>query len=237
MQPSSSTRATIVSAEIIVKATFSFCHLLHRMGIKQRRRSTRTILKWKSNIQVNRRRIVRLYKWYNAKTFLLRFLRRGHADDGCSCNHRAVPPSVNGKIEIHDSHIKHFAEFTQWGLTTFWKWHSQYSGMTLASWRLQPLANRLFVQQFVQTNNKANAKALHYWSIVRRTPLSPVLSGVKVGGGGGYSFMATDDLATQGAATSQTVFSDAFSWIKSSVFWVRLHWSLSLRVQLIITQH
>ena len=28
-----------------------------------------------------------------SENILLRFLRRGHADDGCSCNHRAVPPS------------------------------------------------------------------------------------------------------------------------------------------------
>ena len=28
-----------------------------------------------------------------SENILLCFLRRGHADDGCSCNHRAVPPS------------------------------------------------------------------------------------------------------------------------------------------------
>ena len=28
-----------------------------------------------------------------SENILLRFFRRGHADDGCSCNHRAVPPS------------------------------------------------------------------------------------------------------------------------------------------------
>ena len=47
--------------------------LLHRMGIKWRRRSTRTILKWKSKIQMNPRRIVRLYEWYKAKTFCCAF--------------------------------------------------------------------------------------------------------------------------------------------------------------------
>ena len=31
---------------------------------------------------------------------LLRFLRRGHADDGCSCNHRAVPPSVSARAVV-----------------------------------------------------------------------------------------------------------------------------------------
>ena len=71
MQPSSSTRATIVSAEnqngaTIVKATFFLLPLLHRIGIKWCRRSTRTILKWKSKIQMNPRRTVRLYEWYKA---------------------------------------------------------------------------------------------------------------------------------------------------------------------------
>ena len=56
----------------IVKATF-FLPLLHRMGIKWRRRSTRTILKWKSKIQMNPRRIVRLYDWHKAKTFCCAF--------------------------------------------------------------------------------------------------------------------------------------------------------------------
>ena len=34
------------------------------------------------------------------------------------------------------------------------------------------------------------------------------------------------------AAISQTIFSDAFSWMKSFVFWSKFHW-----VQLTITQH
>ena len=38
-------------------------------------------------------------------------------------------------------------------------------------------------------------------------------------------------------AISQTIFSDAFSWKKSFVFWWKFHWSLFLRVQLTITQH
>ena len=39
------------------------------------------------------------------------------------------------------------------------------------------------------------------------------------------------------AAIPQTLFSDAFSWMKSFVFWSRFHWILFLRVQLTITQH
>ena len=39
------------------------------------------------------------------------------------------------------------------------------------------------------------------------------------------------------AAISQTTFSDAFSWMKSFLFWLKFHWSLFPRVQLKITQH
>ena len=35
------------------------------------------------------------------------------------------------------------------------------------------------------------------------------------------------------AAVSQTIFSDAWSWMKSFVFWLKFHWSLFLRVQLV----
>ena len=38
------------------------------------------------------------------------------------------------------------------------------------------------------------------------------------------------------AAISQTLVSDAFSWIESFVFWLKFHWSLFLRVQLTINQ-
>ena len=39
------------------------------------------------------------------------------------------------------------------------------------------------------------------------------------------------------AAISQTVFSDAFSWMKSFIFWSNFYWSLFLRVQLTIFLH
>ena len=39
------------------------------------------------------------------------------------------------------------------------------------------------------------------------------------------------------AAILQTIFSNAFSWMKSFVFWLTFHLSLFLRVQLVITQH
>ena len=39
------------------------------------------------------------------------------------------------------------------------------------------------------------------------------------------------------AAILQTVFSDAFSWMKIFIFWSEFHWSLFLAVQLAITQH
>ena len=59
--------------------------------------------------------------------------------------------------------LKCFAEWTHWDLTTFKKIaSSQYSEITLVSWRLQPWATRLFVQQIIKTNNKANTKAPHH---------------------------------------------------------------------------
>ena len=39
------------------------------------------------------------------------------------------------------------------------------------------------------------------------------------------------------AAILQTIFSDAFLWMKSFVFWLKVHRSLFLRVQLTISQH
>ena len=39
------------------------------------------------------------------------------------------------------------------------------------------------------------------------------------------------------AAISQTTFSNAFSWIKSFVFWFKFHWSLFLMVELTIFRH
>ena len=39
------------------------------------------------------------------------------------------------------------------------------------------------------------------------------------------------------ATISQTIFSDAFSSMKSFVFWLKFHWSLFLTVWLTITQH
>ena len=39
------------------------------------------------------------------------------------------------------------------------------------------------------------------------------------------------------AATSQTILSGAFSWMKNFVFWLKFYWRLFLRVQLAIIQH
>ena len=38
------------------------------------------------------------------------------------------------------------------------------------------------------------------------------------------------------AAISQTIFSDAFSWMKRFLIWLKCHWSLFPRVQMPITQ-
>ena len=39
------------------------------------------------------------------------------------------------------------------------------------------------------------------------------------------------------ADISQTIFSDALSWMEFFVFWLKFHWSLFLRVQLKTNQH
>ena len=85
-------------------------------------------------------------------------------------------PSLNGKIEIHDSQcnlrcrainiFKVFCRMNILGPNNILKMtSSQYSEMTLASWRLQPRATRLFVQQIIQINNKTNTKAQHHWVV------------------------------------------------------------------------
>ena len=79
----------------------------------------------------------------------------------------------SSKIEIHDSQrnlpcrainiFKIFCRMNILGPNNILKMiNSQYSEMTLVSWRLQQWATRLFVRQIVQTNNKANTKAPHH---------------------------------------------------------------------------
>ena len=71
-------------------------------------------------------------------------------------------PSLNGKIKIHDSQsnlccqaINNFKIFCRINTS------SQYSEMTLASWRLQPWAIRLLVQQVIQTKTAKQTQKLH----------------------------------------------------------------------------
>ena len=49
-----------------------------------------------------------------------------------------------------------------------------------------------------------------------------------------FSINFNSSLPGQNGPFSQTIFSDAFSWM---IFWLRFHLSLFLRVQLTITQH
>ena len=57
----------------------------------------------------------------------------------------------------------------------------------------------------------------------RQWPLYPTL----------LTHLSLDKMAT----ISQTALSNAFGWIKSSIFWFKFHWSLFLRVQLTIIQY
>ena len=52
-----------------------------------------------------------------------------------------------------------------------------------------------------------------------------------------YSIELTQLPLDKMAAILQTIFSGAFSWMKSFVFWLKFHQSLFLRVQLTIFQH
>ena len=198
------------------------------MGIKQRRRSTRTILKWKSKIQVNPRGVVRLYKWYKAKTFCCAFFAAAMLTMVAAATIVRFPPVSMVKLKfmivilsiLQNSPIEAWQHFENDIVNTVeWHWRHGVSN----HWPIDCLFNRLCRLTTKQTQKLCITDPL--WG---EPPCHRFYRG---------NIMATDDLATQGAATSQTVFSDAFAWIKSSVFWVRLHWSLSLRVQLIITQH
>ena len=97
MQPSSSTRATIVSAEnqngaTIVKATFFFCH--YYIVWESNNAGEARGKSWNESLKSRWIPVGSCgYMSGTKRNILLRFLRRGHDDDGCSCNHRAVPPS------------------------------------------------------------------------------------------------------------------------------------------------
>ena len=52
-----------------------------------------------------------------------------------------------------------------------------------------------------------------------------------------HSFALTHLPFNKMAAISQTIFSDAFSWMKIFIFWLKFHRSLFPKVQLTITQH
>ena len=57
----------------------------------------------------------------------------------------------------------------------------------------------------------------------------------------GYYFLDAKHLTIWGRdkmdAIFQTTFSNGFSWMKMSVFWLKFHWSLFLGAQLPISQH
>ena len=58
------------------------------------------------------RGIARVIWLAQSETLLLRFLRRGHDDSGCSCNHHAVCPSDLEAITIPSQHISRTISFS-----------------------------------------------------------------------------------------------------------------------------
>ena len=101
MQPSSSTRATIVSAEnqnlaTIVTATLLFCnhYILWESNNPGKTRGRSWNARLKSHASQEDRAVIRGVQ----RESISRFLRRDHDDDGCSCNHRAVSPRVMASL-------------------------------------------------------------------------------------------------------------------------------------------
>ena len=154
MQTSPSTPATIISAEnqndaTIAMATFFFCHYYIVWESNNAGEARTTILKWKSKIKMHHRRIVRVIPVVQSENILLCFLRRGHADDGCSCNHRAVPPSeaeierlfragvfLPRRYKISPDEIKFRHDEIKWHPDVLISFHQSHSGTSLI-WSLQ----------------------------------------------------------------------------------------------------
>ena len=100
MQPSSSTRATIVSAEIKMvqpssRPHFSFAIITsYGNQITPAKHEDNLEMKvWNPDESQEDRAVIRVVQ---SENILLRFLRRGHADD-----HRAVPPPVTIHLTCH----------------------------------------------------------------------------------------------------------------------------------------
>ena len=105
-------------------------------------------------------------------------------------------------------------------------WHPVPPG-----WKVIPAGNAATAIVARQLPNKKSACILHYFFLQKlRTDIFnfiwfhivAILYTVHV-----------DNLA----AILQTIFSDAFLWMKSFVFWLKFHWSLFLNVQLTINHH
>ena len=87
-----------------------------------------------------------------------------------------------------------------------------------------PLNGGYLYQNCLCTNISDKTNMVRYWiSFVWTCPLP----------WHGLTHLFRDKMS----AIWQTIFSDAFSWMKSFVLWLKLHWSLFLRVQLTITEH
>ena len=106
------------------------------------------------------------------------------------------------------------------------RWHDPVNSTTLTCWTNLHFRSSTF------------CKRIHDRGAVGCCPFSGIFAGTRM-----YTVcyfcldffthLPLDNMA----ATLQTIFSDAFSWMKNFVCWLKFHWSLFLRIQLIIIQH
>ena len=118
----------------------------------------------------------------------------------------------------------------------YWSWHSKRDKIVYIfkyNSQLQISCNfiieksrivqiTIILQLANEEKNRGSASLALLWG----NSISELMTGL-------INHLTLDKMAT----ISQTVFSAAFSWMKRFVFWLKFHWSLFPRIQLITTQH
>ena len=84
------------------------------------------------------------------------------------------------------------------------------------------------------TRTSVNSNDLSDWFGIRHIVLDTLIKWVCFSD---YNYYLSHLPLDKMTAISQMIYSDASSWMKSLVFWLKFHWSLFLRVYLTITQH
>ena len=82
-----------------------------------------------------------------------------------------------------------------------------------------------------------NTKTTHKGWLSRGSDISKIFNGEVVATTMSVQYYLTHWGRDKMAAVSQTIFSNAFSWIKMYEFRLKFHWSLILRFKLTVFQH